>query len=949
MKPASSWALVGLLLLSSPAQSKDDAPSTVGSITQNNGLTTNGRLVVKSPSILRIVSSKPVPADPRAALEQYDKLLELSPDVAIKAEAMRRSADLRVQIADLGGEIAPAELQKAVTTYNRLLVEIPEYARNDRVLYQLARAYNLLGDADKTIDALRLMVAKYPASVRMVDAAFRAAEQLYARGRYGEAESQYRIVQSLSADTRYFEPAQYKYAWSLFKQDKYEPAIPILFSILERELPRGELGDPAAALGAVAKGKSLFASDALHIVSLSFAALGGGKAVNDYLAKSGAEPRFYALIYNALGTLLLDKHRYTDAANTYAAFIERHPNHALAPGFQARVIAAYQQGGFNDLVIGAKETYVNRYAPSAPYWQSKPPSAEALAELRKDLDDLGRHYQAKAQQTPAAETASRQADFVKAAGWYRRTLDLFPNAPQAADTSMLYADALFDGGQTAAAAQQYTLTAYGHAGYAKAPEAAYAAVQAYQRQAQESPADARQDALRRSVESSLKLADSFPQHPQIAAVLTRAAEDLFGIKDYDRGVAVATRALQFSQTMPVDLRREALGVVADSRFAQNRFPEAEAAYTELLKQMGPEVPKRKIAIEQLAASIYKQGEAARSAGDLRAAVSAFQRVGRVAPEAGIVINADYDAATALMALQDWISAETAIEAFRARYPGHALIAEADKKLALAYQKDNKPSRAGDAYMRIAQRDGELPATRRDATWLAAQLYDKAAIPMQAARAYEYYIVNFPKPAEAAQQSRRRLADIALNDVHDSERYLHWLREIINADDGAGAARADHSKLMAAQASLEIGRIDAANARVLALTLPVAKSLPKRKAATEAAIATLERAAGYGYAEITTAASYEIGNVYRDFGRALIESPRPAKLKGEEIEQYKLLLEEQANPFEEKAIAAHEANLQHLRQGLWTDSMRKSASALAELAPAKYGKHEQRENSYDSLR
>jgi hypothetical protein len=243
---------------------------------------------------------------------------------------------------------------------------------------------------------------------------------------------------------------------------------------------------------------------------------------------------------------------------------------------------------------------------------------------------------------------------------------------------------------------------------------------------------------------------------------------------------------------------------------------------------------------------------------------------------------------------------------------------------------------------------EAPATRADAAWLAATLYDKSASPVLAMQAYEYYLTQFPQPLDRSLDARRRLADIAQNELHDGARYRHWLQEIVQADSLAGAGRSDASKLMAAQASLELGRLEAATARAQALTLPLQKSLAQRKTATEAAIATLSRAASYGYADVTTAATFELGTVYRDFGKAILNSARPANLNGEELEQYVLLLEEQAYPFEEKAIEAHEANLQRLRQGLWNDWIHKSAGALAELAPAKYGKHDQRETSYESL-
>ena len=112
-----------------------------------------------------------------------------------------------------------------------------------------------------------------------------------------------------------------------------------------------------------------------------------------------------------------------------------------------------------------------------------------------------------------------------------------------------------------------------------------------------------------------------------------------------------------------------------------------------------------------------------------------------------------------------------------------------------------------------------------------------------------------------------------------------------------------SKLAAAQASLELARMAADRARAMFIDLPIAKTLPLRKQATTAAVQALENAASYGFVETSTAATYEIGNVYHDFALALTHSQRPENLQGEALQQYSELLEEQAEPFDEQAIKA----------------------------------------------
>ncbi len=894
---------------------------------------------------LPVVQSQQVAADPQKAVENYQKLLALHPDQATRREALRRIADLGIQMQDSAGNPDSIAIQRSIGIYQKLLQEEPTDPENDRVLYQMARAYQNIADVDRALQTLQRLEQQYPNSTVIADAHFRSGEMLYQLGRFTESEKEYRAGMVFGNGSPFYEPSEYKLGWSLYKQGRYAEDIAVYFDILSRLLPPGELENTKTSLAQVAPGKAEMATDSLRVVSLSLAELGGGKGAREYFARHGGEPVYYPLVYNALGELFLEKKRYTDAANAYAAFVQAHASSPLAPAFQSRVISAYQDGGFSDQVVIEKERYVNAYAPTAPYWAGRPPTPEAVAAVRQDLEDLGRHYQAAAQAQAQKDPAAARTHFIAAAGWYSKIIELYPNDPKLPEVNLLMADSLYDGGRTRDAAQQYMKTAYERGNHPKAPEAGYAAVQAYQRLASESqPAD-RPGVLRESVAATTKFADTFPTNPQVASALTRAAQDLIEIKDYDNAVTVARRVLQLNPPATSEQRSQALGVAADARFAQGNYAEAETAYTSLLPQTAPGSVQHKAVVEQLAAAIYKEGEAARKAGDLRTAASNFLRIGTIVPDASIRPNADYDGATALVGLQDWPAAEQALEAYRSRYPTNPLSADADKQLAAAYQKDNKPAQAAVVYQRIAARPSESPDTRREAMWLAAKLYDSAHQSAQAATAYEAYVNAYPQPVDRAMAARQYLADYTLS-INDQTRHAFWLNAILGADNG-NAADSPY-RLQAAQAVLDLGRTAAADARKLQLTTPISNSLPARKKATENAVQLLTRAASYGFIETTTAANYELGTVYQDFGKALRDSERPHNLGAEEREQYDLLLEEQAAPFDDQAIRAHEGNLERINQGLWNDWIRKSVDALAVLAPAKYAKREQRQEIYEAL-
>lgn len=90
-------------------------------------------------------------------------------------------------------------------------------------------------------------------------------------------------------------------------------------------------------------------------------------------------------------------------------------------------------------------------------------------------------------------------------------------------------------------------------------------------------------------------------------------------------------------------------------------------------------------------------------------------------------------------------------------------------------------------------------------------------------------------------------------------------------------------------------------------------------------------------------TFRIAEIYNDFGLSLFASERPKGLSADELEQYDILLEEQAYPFEEKAIDVHVLNTTRTLDGVYDEWVRKSFSALGKLSPVRYAKNEKSES------
>ena len=108
---------------------------------------------------------------------------------------------------------------------------------------------------------------------------------------------------------------------------------------------------------------------------------------------------------------------------------------------------------------------------------------------------------------------------------------------------------------------------------------------------------------------------------------------------------------------------------------------------------------------------------------------------------------------------------------------------------------------------------------------------------------------------------------------------------------------------------------------------------------DVAMAAFEALVDYEVAEVTAAATFYLAEIYFDFSVALLESERPDGLSEAEKVDYEMVIEEEAYPFEERAITVHEENFELLAIGVYNPWVQKSLDKLADLMPGRYAKSE----------
>ena len=341
------------------------------------------------------------------------------------------------------------------------------------------------------------------------------------------------------------------------------------------------------------------------------------------------------------------------------------------------------------------------------------------------------------------------------------------------------ADLLFENKDFGEAAKQYERTAYGYPANAQSAAAGYAAVYAYREQLKVAGKENQEAVKHDTVASSIKFADTFPTHAQAAAVLGAAADDMYEMKDYRAAVGSAQRVIDKYPGAEMPIRRSAWIVVAHGSFELAEYPQAEHAYAQVLTVTPESDASHAKFVDNLAASIYKQGELARDAKDYRAAADHFLRIRTAAPTSTIRATAEYDAGAALIELKDWKAAAGVLEAFRSTYPKHKMAGEATRLIARAYRESGELSHAAGEYERLASESTD-EAVRRESLLVAGDLYQQSNANDKALNAYQRYVTDFPKPLEAAVETRFKMAEIHKG-AHDDSLYQKELAEIVRID------------------------------------------------------------------------------------------------------------------------------------------------------------------------
>ncbi|WP_153912798.1 tetratricopeptide repeat protein [Shewanella sp. TC10] len=430
------------------------------------------------------------------------------------------------------------------------------------------------------------------------------------------------------------------------------------------------------------------------------------------------------------------------------------------------------------------------------------------------------------------------------------------------------------------------------------------------------------------------------------------------IRTIDLSNTAVTNALQHGKMLSSTHLKQVQVVsqlYAHGLYQQNQYVLAEQSYNLALKYLSADsnsnAQQKQARAEMrdlLASSIYFQGQANKTQAPELAVVDLL-RISNVVPESKYAISGEFEAANLLLSQQQWQQAVAVLIPFQQRYPQHQFSASIPAKLAQSYEALGQWDLAAEQLLIIVanQPSGAL---KREAQYTAAEYYLKAGETEKARLTFRTYAKTYPEPFDIAQEVRLKMSGFYQQSNEPNKEY-YWYRQILNFHSKQGASSKPVSGREIEIASIAASRLAHAHQQTfisIKLTAPLNKTLKRKQDAMKQAISYYQQVLDFQRAQYVPQATFNLAEMYRQLAADVMDSERPSDLDELALEEYEILLEELAYPFEEKAIEIHISNTERAWQNIYDQWIGKSFATLTELSPALYNKQEVTHDVVESI-
>ncbi|TQV76406.1 tetratricopeptide repeat protein [Aliikangiella marina] len=890
---------------------------------------------VANPSLLKNQATAPKSADEiRKAYQRYlsttpksdksrklalERLAELEFDVSNRI-SLSQSEEQPSDAEQLEDERYTQQIKKSVELYTLSLRDYPKAKGNDKILYQLAKAYDQLGQSEKSFSKLLQLSTEYPNSRYYIETQFRIAEHYFSLTDYDAAEGAYTEVIIAPKNEIFYEKALFKRGWSRFKQAYYEDAI----DDYSQALTYHNFGE----IETLNKSERERFDEYFRAIALTVANLGGASYLHEFFQDKPDNQYLYHT-YSVLSDIYLKQERYSDSVNVLNEFIKQYPQSIHLPSAQLKIVNNWQAGGFSKNLFSAIEALYQKYHVNNTYWKNFD-DVNKKKRIHQSIKEyvllMSEYYHSRYQKNELTE------NYTKAATWYQRYLNDYESYARQDKVYFNFAELLRQNSNLTKALNYYELAAYDDE-LILDKQSSYLTITLTDKLYKTTKSAEKGVILNKHLRYVERFAELYPEDNRISNIIANATQLAYTNSQFESTIKLASLLKNEISNSQDAYKIHTLK--AQAYFRLDQYAEAESAYKSLLTYPQITSKTKKEFTNRLALSIYRQGTKIQDT-DKGEAIHHFMRISDIANTSEIAATGMYDGISLMVNTQQWEQTVSSIQRFQKLYPKSKYNQDLTKKLSIAYLNSDQKIKAAEQFEKISsfEKSRDIQMT---ALWQAAELYESKGDIASAIRSYSKYADTYRQPYAQNMEAMSKLVELfALS--KNSKNVSKWQSRILKADKSSSKEdRTDRTNYIASMTALQMARDKNNEFRSHKLVAPFKVNLRRKKNAMQSAVKLFGRASSYGIPDATTESTYAIARIYQDFSQALLNSERPKSLQGEELEQYNILLEDQAFPFEDKAIEFYEVNLSRIKNNIFDDWVSKSLSELKTLFPVKYGR------------
>lgn len=804
------------------------------------------------------------------------------------------------------------DFQAAREAYESFLQAFPNSTHRPEVYYNLAYSYEEEGDLDRAVSLYDELALTAPSAQFAPEIYLRLGEHNFETNRFRKAIEYYQKVLD-QGDTPLYEKALFKIGWSRYAMDQFEEAEEAFAGVLDLHTKQDKRGD--------------LYNESLEILAKILSETGGAAALEAFL-KDHENPAYGLDLSIQLGAYFQETARYGEAIDTYREILDTYPNASQAPFVEQSLVAALKTEKKVAEAEALQASMVARYGRGTP-WDR----ANQDPDLRKQVDGI--LWEALNQQLLAHHKLARETkdpkEYEKTIQLYRTVLDYFPEEGEKAyETRFLFAECLYEAGRLEEAAKEYETIAKTEMFAQYSEKAASKRIQCLEQLRTEERIDA--DTLLAAYQDYLRLN---PESEKATPILFKEGEILFNSGRYNESASIFGQIIRDHPKHKDVLRAWTLEL--EALFEAGQYAVLEQRARDLMQQGFDLTESQANRTEHLLRfAQFQQAHADQESANYLQAAERYERLVEEAPRVEIAPDALFNAAICYEKADDPSRAALCYEKIVLHYPTSKHYADALLAPLGYYEKTQQWDRLLVHLEKLYQKDPSS-SLARETLYKLAKRFHKSGDYAKTREIFALYANQYPEDI-----SRKLEIDYLDAQMSESEGRQ---REAMQGYDRFLKA---YEKAKASDPSLEVDPLYVATARFrtldplyleytsLELKEPLKKNLARKQSLLEQVVSGYVETAKSGAGQYALASAFRVGEAYENFWNSLLTSAFPRGMNEEETQVYRQLLEEQAAPYREKAVASYETTLTKARdRGVFNEWVLLTYNRLSSLVPERY--------------